>query len=63
MDQYQVGFTYQFEYLQQRFECIEDHMDQQQAGFTSRFECLEAHMDQHQAGITSQVKHLQQRIE
>ena len=28
MDQYQAGFTSQFEYLQQRFECIEDRMDQ-----------------------------------
>ena len=28
MDKYQVGFTYQFEHLQQRFERIEDHMDQ-----------------------------------
>ena len=33
MDQYQTGFTSQFEYLQQRFECMEDYMDQQQAMF------------------------------
>ena len=33
MDQYQTGFTSQFEYLQQRFECMEDHIDQQQAVF------------------------------
>ena len=33
MDQYQTGFTSQFEYLQQRFECMEDHMDQQQTAF------------------------------
>ena len=41
MDQYQVGFTSQFEYLQQRFEHIEDRMDQHQAGFTSQFEHLQ----------------------
>ena len=35
MDQYQVGFTSQFEYLQQRFEHIEDRMDQHQARFFS----------------------------
>ena len=29
MDQYQVGFTSQFEYLQQIFKHIEDRMDQQ----------------------------------
>ena len=63
MDQYQVGFTSQFEYLQQIFEHIEDHMDQQQTGFTSRFERLEARMDQHQVGVTPQVEHLQQMIE
>ena len=33
MDQYQIGFTSQFEHLQQRFERIEDRMDQQQATF------------------------------
>ena len=33
MDQYQTGFTSQFEYLQQRFERMEDHMDQQQTMF------------------------------
>ena len=33
MDQYQTDFTSQFEYLQQRFERIEDRMDQQQAVF------------------------------
>ena len=33
MDQYQTSFTSQFEYLQQRFERIEDRMDQQQATF------------------------------
>nr|CAN65394.1 hypothetical protein VITISV_032480 [Vitis vinifera] len=27
INQYQTGFTSQFEYLQQRFECMEDHMD------------------------------------
>ena len=27
MDQYQTGFTYQFEYLQQRFERMKDRMD------------------------------------
>ena len=27
MDQYQTGFTYQFEYLQQRFERMKDCMD------------------------------------
>ena len=59
MDQYQIGFTSQFEYLQQRFQCMEDRMDQQQASFTSRFESLEALIDQHQAAF----EHLQQRIE
>ena len=29
MDQYQTGFTSQFEYAQQRFEHMEDHMDPQ----------------------------------
>ncbi|RVW50068.1 hypothetical protein CK203_104087 [Vitis vinifera] len=33
MDQYQTGFTSQFEYLQQRLERMEDHMDQQQVAF------------------------------
>ena len=33
MDRYQTNFTSQFEYLQQRFERMEDHMDQQQAAF------------------------------
>ena len=33
MDQYQTGFTSQFEYLQQRLEHMEHHMDQQQATF------------------------------
>ncbi|RVW71309.1 hypothetical protein CK203_060089 [Vitis vinifera] len=33
IDQYQIGFTSQFEHLQQRFERIEEHMDQQQATF------------------------------
>ena len=28
MDQYQTGFTSQIEYLQQRFEPMEDRMDQ-----------------------------------
>ena len=28
MDQYQTGFTSQFEYLQQRFERMKDRMDQ-----------------------------------
>ena len=59
IDQYQIGFTSQFEYLQQRFERMEDRMDQQQVGFTSRFESLEARMDQHQAVF----EHLKQRIE
>ena len=29
MDQYQVGFTSQFEYLQQRIDCIEDRLEHQ----------------------------------
>ncbi|KAL6345719.1 hypothetical protein AAG906_017461 [Vitis piasezkii] len=33
MDQYQTDFTSQFEYLQQRFEHMEDIMDQQQVVF------------------------------
>ena len=33
IDQYQTGFTSQFEHLQQRFEHIEDCMDQKQATF------------------------------
>ena len=33
MDQYQTGVTYRFEHFQQRFERIEEHMDQQQAAF------------------------------
>ena len=33
MDQYQTGFTSQFEYMQQRFERMKDRMDQQQAAF------------------------------
>ena len=33
IDQCQTGFTSQFEHLQQRFERIEEHMDQQQATF------------------------------
>ena len=31
IDQYQTGFTSQFEHFQQRFERIEERMDQQQA--------------------------------
>ena len=48
IDQYQIGFTSQFEYLQQRFERMKNRMDQQQIGFTSWLESLEALMDQHQ---------------
>ena len=33
IDQYQTGFTSQFEHFQQRFEHIEERMDQQQAIF------------------------------
>ena len=33
MDQYQVGFTSQFEYLQLRFERMDDRMDQHQVVF------------------------------
>ena len=33
MNQYQTGFTSQFEYLQQRFECMKDRMDHQQVAF------------------------------
>ena len=33
MDHYQIGFTSQFEYLQQRFERMEDRMNLQQAAF------------------------------
>ena len=33
MDQYQTSFTSLFEYLQQRFKRIEDHMDQHQVAF------------------------------
>ncbi|WKA03169.1 hypothetical protein VitviT2T_021295 [Vitis vinifera] len=33
IDQYQIGFTSLFEHFQQRFECIEERMDQQQATF------------------------------
>ena len=31
IDQYQTGFTSRFEHFQQRFERIEERMDQQQA--------------------------------
>ncbi|KAL6324012.1 hypothetical protein AAG906_006283 [Vitis piasezkii] len=48
IDQYQIGFTSQFEYLQQRFERMKNRMDQQQTSFTSWLESLEALMDQHQ---------------
>ena len=33
IDRYQTGFTYHFEHFQQRFERIEERMDQQQATF------------------------------
>nr|CAN76695.1 hypothetical protein VITISV_006679 [Vitis vinifera] len=33
LDQYQTGVTSQFDHFQQRFERIEEHMDQQQATF------------------------------
>ena len=33
MDQYQTGFTSQFEYLQLRFERMDDRMDQHQVVF------------------------------
>ena len=33
MDQYQIGFTSQFEHLQQRFEHMEARMDQHQVTF------------------------------
>ena len=45
MDQYQAGFTFQFEYLQQRFVRIADHMDQHQAGFTLQFEHLQQRIE------------------
>ena len=41
MDQYQAGFTSQFEHLQQRFERLKDRMDQHQASITSQFEHLQ----------------------
>ena len=41
MDQYQTGFTSQFEYVQQRFECMEDRMDQQQAAFDNLQQMIE----------------------
>ena len=54
MDQYQVGFTYQFEHLQQRFERIEDHMDQHYAGFTSQFEHLQKRIERIEDRLESQ---------
>ena len=48
MDQYQTSFTSQFEYLQQRFERMEDRMDQQQAAFNhlqQRIERIESRQE------------------
>ena len=48
MDQYQTSFTSQFEYLQQRFEHMEDRMDLQQAAFDhlqQRIERIESHQE------------------
>ena len=45
MDQYQTDFTSRFEYLQYRFEHMEDCMDKQQAAFDhlqQRIECIES---------------------
>ena len=54
MDQYQAGFTSQFEHLQQRFEHIEDRMDQHQAGFTSQFEHLQQRIERIEDRLESQ---------
>ena len=52
MDQYQTGFTSQFEHLQQRFESIEERMDQQQTifeHFQQMIERIESrHKSQHE---------------
>ena len=45
IDQYQTDFTSRFEHFQQRFERIEEHMDQQQATvehFQQSIECIES---------------------
>ena len=54
MDQYQVGFTSQFEHLQQRFECLENRMDQHQAGVTSQFEHLQWRIERIEDRLESQ---------
>ena len=54
MDQYQDGFSSQFEYLQQRFEHIEDHMDQHQVGFTLQFEHLQQRIERIEDCLESQ---------
>ena len=54
MDQYQIGFTSQFEYVQQRFERMEDRMDQQQVAFghlQQRIESIESIQESQYAEI------------
>ena len=48
MDQYQTASISQFQYLQQRFQSIEDHIDQQWATFEhlqQRLDCIESRQD------------------
>ena len=54
MDQYQAGFTSQFEHLQQRFEHLEDCMDQHQAGLTSQFEHFQQRIERIEDRMQSQ---------
>ena len=48
MDHYQTGFTEQFQCMQQRFQSIEDRMDQQQATFAHILQRLDRQDSQHE---------------
>ena len=61
MDQYQTGFTSQFEYLQQRFERMEDRMNQQQTAFDhlqQRIESIESIQESQYAEIMAYLRSL-----
>ena len=48
IDQYQIGFTSRFEHFQQRFERIEERIDQQQATFEHLQQSIDR-IESHQA--------------
>ena len=58
MDQYQTGFTFQFEYLQQRFERMEDRMNQQQTAFDHLQQRIESIQESQHAEIMAYLRSL-----